>query len=337
MRAFAYASPVHRYVYDLTVPETLNFVLANGLGVRDSFHHAGVATKNVSSGVPRVKELISCSQKIKTPSLTIRLEQALANDSVRAGLFARSLARVYLKNVAETYELVCTPPSTVLEKIMMSTFGGGVSTTTTTFISTWSLVIALNRRQLSMHALSVENVADAISEFGNDRLFACGDEKSYTVTVRLLNLEKFIVDQNKLESLDVVSSHRDLLLKIERAVMQRVQSVLYNSVHICGLPSIKSASTRGVSISIVDAVSGNLQTKEEIFVDTDGTYESGRVGLIQRLQSSHPHFLTRACNRHRSRADSCDAPGRCKLDLLKRSPRSLRCSWYRGCEHVALQ
>jgi len=40
----------------------------------NTFHFAGVSAKNVTLGVPRLKEIINVSKNIKTPSLKIFLE-----------------------------------------------------------------------------------------------------------------------------------------------------------------------------------------------------------------------------------------------------------------------
>jgi len=39
----------------------------------NTFHFAGVSAKNVTLGVPRLKEIINVSKSIKTPSLKIFL------------------------------------------------------------------------------------------------------------------------------------------------------------------------------------------------------------------------------------------------------------------------
>lgn len=40
-----------------------------------TFHFAGVASMNVTLGVPRIKEIINAANKIKTPIIKIRLEK----------------------------------------------------------------------------------------------------------------------------------------------------------------------------------------------------------------------------------------------------------------------
>jgi DNA-directed RNA polymerase beta' subunit len=49
--------PTTSYAYDLTVEDTRNLTLYNGLCAADTFHLAGIKSKDASSGVPRYKEL----------------------------------------------------------------------------------------------------------------------------------------------------------------------------------------------------------------------------------------------------------------------------------------
>lgn len=41
----------------------------------NTFHFAGVSAKNVTLGVPRVKEIINVARNVRTPSLTIYLHK----------------------------------------------------------------------------------------------------------------------------------------------------------------------------------------------------------------------------------------------------------------------
>ena len=38
---------------------------------RNTFHTAGISDKNVTLGVPRIKEILNATRNIKTPSMTI--------------------------------------------------------------------------------------------------------------------------------------------------------------------------------------------------------------------------------------------------------------------------
>ena len=53
----------------------------------NTFHYAGVSAKNVTLGVPRLRELINVANNIKTPSLRVYLKPEAAPDSVIFSLF----------------------------------------------------------------------------------------------------------------------------------------------------------------------------------------------------------------------------------------------------------
>ena len=50
----------------------------------NTFHYAGVSAKNVTLGVPRLKEIINISKQPKTPSLTVFLQGAAGKDAEKA-------------------------------------------------------------------------------------------------------------------------------------------------------------------------------------------------------------------------------------------------------------
>ena len=62
----------------------------------NTFHYAGVSSKNVTLGVPRLKEIIDVATNIKTPSLT---EAQIAADSALAKNVQQELAYTSLRTV----------------------------------------------------------------------------------------------------------------------------------------------------------------------------------------------------------------------------------------------
>ena len=71
----------HEFVYDLTVAQTRNMTTTNGLALRDTFHYSGVASKNVTLGIPRLKEILTVTKNIKTPTVTLRFKPLFAYSS----------------------------------------------------------------------------------------------------------------------------------------------------------------------------------------------------------------------------------------------------------------
>lgn len=47
----------------------------------NTFHLAGVSDKNVTLGIPRLRELLDASKKIKTPNITIYYRNKVMKDN----------------------------------------------------------------------------------------------------------------------------------------------------------------------------------------------------------------------------------------------------------------
>lgn len=67
----------HKYLYDITVKGTKNMCTLGGLGIRDTFHFAGIGSKNVTLGIPRLNEILGVAKRLKTPLTTVKDRKAL--------------------------------------------------------------------------------------------------------------------------------------------------------------------------------------------------------------------------------------------------------------------
>ncbi|MBI2147855.1 intein-containing DNA-directed RNA polymerase subunit A'', partial [Candidatus Woesearchaeota archaeon] len=68
----------HEYVYDLTVPELHTFTTFDGIVVHNTlntFHYAGVAEMNVTTGLPRLIEILDGRKLLSTPMMEIYLKK----------------------------------------------------------------------------------------------------------------------------------------------------------------------------------------------------------------------------------------------------------------------
>jgi len=98
------------YAYDLTVEDTRNFNVYNGICCRDTFHFAGVASKsNVTRGVPRIEEILSLSSDIKNPSLSVYLKPEDEQYKEKAQTIMYMLEHTKLEEVVKSVE-VCFDP-----------------------------------------------------------------------------------------------------------------------------------------------------------------------------------------------------------------------------------
>ncbi len=98
------------YAYDLTVLDTKNFNIYNGLALRDTFHHTGISSKsNVTRGVPRIEEILSLSSEPKNPSLTIFLKPEDQADREKAQSIMYMLEHTKMQEIVKSTEISFDP------------------------------------------------------------------------------------------------------------------------------------------------------------------------------------------------------------------------------------
>ena len=99
-----------KYAYDLTVADTRNFDIYNGISARDTFHSAGVSTKaNVSRGVPRIEEILTLSSEPKNPSLTVYLKSEDERDREKAQTRMNLLEHTKMADIVKSIEICFDP------------------------------------------------------------------------------------------------------------------------------------------------------------------------------------------------------------------------------------
>ncbi|GFH23678.1 DNA-directed RNA polymerase subunit, partial [Haematococcus lacustris] len=91
--------------------ECVGTVAAQSLGepttqmTLNTFHFAGVSAKNVTLGVPRLTEIINLAKNIKTPSLSVYLDERHANDKEAAKDVQSALEYAALRNITSRVEI----------------------------------------------------------------------------------------------------------------------------------------------------------------------------------------------------------------------------------------
>ncbi|EEQ89817.1 hypothetical protein RJZ56_001697 [Blastomyces dermatitidis] len=136
----------------------------------NTFHFAGVSSKNVTLGVPRLKEILNVATHIKTPSMTVYQDPSRAMDKESVKQLRSVVEHTSLRSVTEATEIYYDPDiqSTVIEadRDMVESY----------FIipedvaddsshqSKWLLRIILSRPKLLDKSLTVQDVAMKIKD-----------------------------------------------------------------------------------------------------------------------------------------------------------------------------
>ena len=98
------------HVYDLTTKETRMFSTFGGLAVFDTFHFSGVSSASKSvRGVPRLKELLSVSKNLKTPSMRITFKEEMKNDKAKCEALMHNIRVVRFKDIVVKSQIFFDP------------------------------------------------------------------------------------------------------------------------------------------------------------------------------------------------------------------------------------
>lgn len=89
-------------VYDFTVADTKNFCTFQGISVRDTFHFTGISSKDATTGIARLKEILDATESPKTPSCLIFLNN-LDNLSKKESLEKIQSLKKHIQSINTSY------------------------------------------------------------------------------------------------------------------------------------------------------------------------------------------------------------------------------------------
>ncbi|RPB20821.1 DNA-directed RNA polymerase II subunit [Terfezia boudieri ATCC MYA-4762] len=156
----------------------------------NTFHFAGVSSKNVTLGVPRLKEILNVAKNIKTPSMIIyqTLENKFNKDTVK--ILRSAVEHTTLRSVTDTTEIYYDPDprDTVIEEdkeVVLSHFMIDTDDDVDAQ-SRWMLRIILDRRKLLDKNLTVEDVGMKVQDqYGHDMAIIMSDNNAEVPCIRL--------------------------------------------------------------------------------------------------------------------------------------------------------
>lgn len=180
-----------REVFDSVLGEgeaKFNQSIANPV---NTFHYAGVSGKNVTPGVPRLKEIINVANNIKTPLLSVYLEPEISKNQYLAKNVQQELAYTTLCTVTAAVEIWYDPDpsSTIFEDdtVFVESFFAIPDEEISSKLhlqSPWLLRLELDRVKMIDRKLTMAYIAGRISKCFKNDTFVIWSEN---------NVEKLIV------------------------------------------------------------------------------------------------------------------------------------------------
>ncbi|OAC98113.1 hypothetical protein MUCCIDRAFT_45209, partial [Mucor lusitanicus CBS 277.49] len=142
----------------------------------NTFHYAGVSSKNVTLGVPRLKEIINVAKNIKTPRLEVWLDAERSRNIELAKEVQVNLEHTTLQKVTSVTEIYYDPDprNTIIEEDadFVDTYYQleDDNSAFVTRVSPWLLRIELNRGMMIDKRLNITEVGnfETTTEWGLD-------------------------------------------------------------------------------------------------------------------------------------------------------------------------
>ena len=236
----------------------------------NTFHFAGVSSKNVTLGVPRLKEILNIAANIKTPSMLVRQTDAGGNQQA-AKLLRSRIELTTLRSLTHAVELYYDPQikETLIEQdedMVESYFVFGEGEENLEQQSKWLLRIVLDRKKLLDRDITISEVANTIKEeFKPNLAVIFSDENADEQIIRV----RFIWDHN-LEKNEEDEDERD-----ERW-MRKLEKHLLDDVTLRGVRGIERAFIRELKVVAENEDRSLILSKSdprcnEWVLDTTGT------------------------------------------------------------------
>ncbi|EAQ93469.1 DNA-directed RNA polymerase II largest subunit [Chaetomium globosum CBS 148.51] len=238
----------------------------------NTFHFAGVSSKNVTLGVPRLKEILNVAKDIKTPSMVVYLdsENATQEDAKR---MRNAVEHTSLRSVTAVTEIYYDPEVTatnipedfdMVESYFLIPDSSDQDSIENQ--SRWLLRLTLDRQKMLDKGLRVEDVAQRIKEeYKKDVAVIFSDNNAEEMIIRIRVIRQ---DDDKDEDGNKIIED-DVMLK-------RLEKHLLDNCTLRGVPGIERAFlNKGTRLVVMPDGSqvANKDTPEcmEWYLDTQGT------------------------------------------------------------------
>ncbi|XP_064638126.1 DNA-directed RNA polymerase II subunit RPB1-like [Lineus longissimus] len=237
----------------------------------NTFHYAGVSAKNVTLGVPRLKEIINISKKPKTPSLTVFLMGQSARDAEKAKDVLCRLEHTTLRKVVANTAIYYDPDpqNTVISEDQdfvnvyyeMPDFDASR-------ISPWLLRLELDRKRMTDKKLTMEQISEKITAgFGDDLncIFNDDNAEKLVLRIRIMNSD----DSKFQEEEEVVDKMEDDMF------LRCIESNLLSDMTLQGIESIAKVYMHLPKTDdkkrVIITDTGEFKGIQEWILETDGT------------------------------------------------------------------
>lgn len=251
----------------------------------NTFHYAGVSAKNVTLGVPRLKEIINVAKTPKTPGLTVYLQEEVSSDKNIAELVVSMLEFTVLGDIVKKTEIYYDPDikNTVVAKDreLVKEFYDYSDQTDEDLrrLSPWVLRVELDKDLVYLKKIQMSEISTEVgNEYGTDLHVEVSDDNAddLVVRVRIVNdappNQGHGDDGNPADDDQEVGQDDDVFLK-------RLEKNMLGNLKLRGVDHVKKVFMRGGAKRAIWDDNTGFGVRDEWVLETDGTNLMAVLGV----------------------------------------------------------
>jgi len=263
-----------RYYQGLVQPgESVGIVAAQSIGepatqmTLNVFHLSGTGNKAVTTGIPRLKELINAVKSLKTPGMTVYLDENLRTDPIAARRIKCALEHCTLAHLVETIDIHHDPDYTQSIAVQDRRWLDIVNDIPDddmpppNTLHPWLLRMVLSRKSLVEKDISIEDVVDKLLATFDDEIVVFHSDD---------NAEELVLHVRMYKDHDDVDQAEEESTSTAFAFLESIKTDLINNLTVKGVPGIDKAFISQKPI-VEYGGDGALSTnRKEFIIETDG-------------------------------------------------------------------
>jgi DNA-directed RNA polymerase II subunit RPB1 len=266
----------------------------------NTFHFAGVSAKNVTLGVPRLKEIINVAKCPKTPGLTVYLQEEVSSDKNVAELVVSLLEYTVLGDLVRVTEIYYDPDikNSIVpnDREFVKEFYDFSDKTDEDIrrLSPWVLRLELDKALVFVKRIRMDEISTEIAnEYGSDLMVEVSDDNADELIVRIRIVNDtpsnafggggggFDEDGNPIAADDADDGGMDGtdIGQGDDVFLKRLEKLLLGSLKLRGIDHVKKVFLRGGEKRTVwDDITG-FSIRDEWVLETDGTNLMSVLGV----------------------------------------------------------
>ncbi len=261
-------------MFDLPCVLTTYFVFS-------TFHLSGTGNKTVTSGIPRLKEVINVSKNIKTPGMTVHLLPPYNTSKKDAERIKIQLQHASLNDIITMYQIQYDPDyrnSNLLEDrswMNVQTAVPDEDAPEPDTLHPWVFRISFSRKELYVRDLTMSSIADKILETFDAEFYVMHSDDNNEHLTMHIRLYKDLPDPKSLPDDEDMALDKSLPkqpVEVDgNTFFDLIKNELLTSVTVCGVPGIEKTFISKKQFPQIDPDTGVLaSTGKEYVIETDG-------------------------------------------------------------------